>query len=68
MTGWRADRRDRPVYDLEAGRPGAAPPGLLAAASTYAVRKAWVGERRAARMDGYNPAAAPMTRAALTPP
>jgi hypothetical protein len=35
---------------------------------TQTMRSASVGERRAARMDGYSPAIAPMTRAAPKPP
>ena len=34
----------------------------------HTVRNASVGDRRAARIDGYRPATAPMTRAAPTPP
>ncbi len=36
--------------------------------SDHTVRSASVGERRAARIDGYRPAMAPMTRAAPIPP
>ena len=35
---------------------------------SHTVRNASVGERRAARMDGYRPATAPMISAAPTPP
>ena len=34
----------------------------------HTVRSAWVGERWAARIDGYRPAVAPMARAAPIPP
>src|SRR5215831_10007839 len=34
----------------------------------YMVQRAWVGERRAARMAGSSPARAPMTKAAASPP
>ena len=63
--GWLPEARRLTV-------PGAGPYVTVRAASpgsgAYTVCSASVDERRAARIDGYSPAIAPMTRAAPRPP
>jgi putative ABC transport system ATP-binding protein len=55
-----------------AAQPSDLPPAdsfsLVEVRASHTVRSASVGERRAARIEGYSPAIAPMTRAAPRPP